>query len=63
MLRYRCRCCHQEFDDPYVYFEKHGFYQPPYEKWVVCPYCLETDFDYATIVDQEAEEIEEEVEE
>ena len=36
---FTCCDCGQTFDEPYVYYETHGFDYGPYERWSVCPYC------------------------
>ncbi len=36
---YFCTDCKKNFFDPKVYFERHAFLPPPYEKHIVCPYC------------------------
>lgn len=41
---YKCEYCGGEFEEPEIYYEKHGLSQGPYEKWAVCPYCGETDY-------------------
>lgn len=53
---YKCRDCHEEFDEPYVYYETHGFTDGPYEEWSVCPYCSSPDWDDCGTVDRELEE-------
>lgn len=53
---YKCRDCHEEFDEPYVYYETHGFTDGPYEEWSVCPYCDSPDWDDCWTVDRELEE-------
>lgn len=53
---YKCRCCLRTFDEPYIYYEHHGFYQPPYEEWSVCPYCGESDWDDEDVVNRELDQ-------
>lgn len=60
MYTYKCRECHEEFDEPYVFYEHHGFQQPPYEEWAVCPRCMSPDWYYKDVVDEEEEEVDEE---
>ncbi len=36
---FACLGCEARFDEPLVYFERHGFRLPPFERWEVCPYC------------------------
>lgn len=57
----RCRECQEQFDAPYVYYETHGFHEPPYEEWQVCPYCGSPD--WVGSIDGEELEFDEEVEE
>ena len=51
---YKCNVCGYEFDEPHVYFERHGFDDGMYEKWSVCPNCGEAD--YTDCVDEEEDE-------
>jgi hypothetical protein len=32
------------FDEPKTEYESHGLDGPPYERWLVCPYCNDNDF-------------------
>ena len=58
---YKCRDCGAEFDEPYVYYERHGFTYGSFEKWSECPHCGSCDYDYAHVVErEEALETEEE---
>lgn len=34
-----CLECHQEFNTPKRWTEKHGLDTPPYEEFIGCPYC------------------------
>lgn len=52
---YKCRNCLRTFEEPYVYYENHGFTSGPFEEWVVCPYCLETGWDDEDTVNKELE--------
>lgn len=35
---YICHNCGEIFDEPHVYYERHGFDDYP-EPWSCCPYC------------------------
>jgi hypothetical protein len=39
-----CTECGLVFDEPKIFFEKHGLDAPPFERWSVCPRCEENDF-------------------
>ena len=41
---YYCPDCGNEFETPEKYEEKHGFTEPPYEMFLVCPNCKSTSF-------------------
>lgn len=41
---YYCPDCGIEFSKPEKYYEKHGFTEPPYETYLVCPHCESTAF-------------------
>lgn len=34
-----CLDCGCEFYEPHEFYEHHGFDQPPFERWLSCPYC------------------------
>ena len=36
---YICDYCEAEFEEPEVFYERHGLSTPPYEKFYVCPFC------------------------
>ena len=60
MYTYKCRECGCEFDEPHVYYERHGFTYGLFEHWSVCPCCGSCDYDESYIVERElAEEAEE----
>ena len=42
-----CNECGFVFDEPKEFYETHGLSTPPYEKWLLCPNCDETDFSEA----------------
>ena len=44
-MSYKCNSCGATFDQPKEVVETHGFDRPPYERWLVCPYCEDSDFD------------------
>ena len=44
-MRYRCNVCGASFDEPKEVIETHGLDHPPYERWEVCPFCREDNFD------------------
>lgn len=57
---YKCRCCGYVFEEPHVYYEAHGFTGGPFEEWIVCPNCYDTDFDLDyKVEEEEAEEVDE----
>ena len=58
---FKCRECGCEFDEPYVYYERHGFTHGPFERWSECPHCGSCDYDDAYVVEaEEARKAEEE---
>lgn len=38
-MKYICLECEGEFDEPKKTTERHNVDSPPYEKFLVCPYC------------------------
>ena len=36
---YTCLNCGRIFEEPKCYVERHGLNSPPYETFLVCPYC------------------------
>lgn len=38
-MSYICLSCHQLFDEPYEYEERHGLESGPFEHWSVSPCC------------------------
>lgn len=38
-MSYICLSCHQTFEEPYEYEERHGFDHGPFEHWSVSPCC------------------------
>jgi hypothetical protein len=53
---YKCRCCLRTFDEPREFWESHGFSYGPAERWSVCPYCGESDWDDESTVNEELED-------
>ena len=53
---YKCRCCLRTFDEPHEYYETHGFNYGPAERWSVCPYCGESDWDDEATVNEELDQ-------
>lgn len=49
MSLYICTDCGTTFDEPKEITEKHGLETPPYEKLLVCPECLGSDYDTAVV--------------
>ena len=49
MTLYICTDCGATFDEPKEIVEKHGLETPPYEKLLVCPECLSSDYDTAVV--------------
>lgn len=41
---FRCNVCNRYFETPDAIEETHGFSNPPYEKFDVCPNCRRDDF-------------------
>lgn len=61
---YKCRECKEYFDEPDYFVEKYEAYGSPwYEKFYVCPYCGDSNYDESWIVEGEEEEEEKEREE
>ena len=54
MAQYKCLVCGYEFDEPSVYYERHGFDYGMSERWSVCPNCGEAD--YTDDCDEEEDE-------
>ena len=50
---FKCRECGCEFDEPHVYYERHGFTHGPFEQWSECPHCGSCDYGDANIVKRE----------
>ena len=44
MAQYKCQVCGYKFDEPNVYYERHGFNYGNGERWSVCPNCGEADY-------------------
>lgn len=44
---YICKNCGRDFEEPDVVYETHGFDYGPYEKWLVCPSCHDSNFEEA----------------
>ncbi len=42
---YKCNECGAVFEEPRTVYDNHGLEGPPYEKWVSCPRCLESDIE------------------
>lgn len=40
-MSYICLSCHQLFDEPYEYEERHGLDHGPFERWRVSPCCYD----------------------
>lgn len=59
---YMCRECGEGFDEPHVYFERHGFTHGPAEQFAVCPCCGSCDWAEAIVVEAELAEVEKEEE-
>ena len=60
-FQYKCREGGCEFDEPHVYYERHGFTHGPFERWSECPHCGSCDYDDAYVVEaEEARKAEEE---
>ena len=58
---FKCRECGCEFDEPHVYYERHGFTHGPFERGSECPHCGSCDYDDAYVVEaEEARKAEEE---
>jgi len=49
MSLYICTDCGATFDEPKEVTETHGLETPPYEKLLVCPECLSSDYDTAVM--------------
>jgi hypothetical protein len=41
---YKCKECLKVFDYPDTVIERHGFKEPPYETFSVCPFCKTTGY-------------------
>lgn len=44
-MEFICNSCGSLFEKPKRMVEKHGFDTPPFEVWLLCPYCLDNDFE------------------
>jgi len=52
---YKCNDCGYEFEYPKIIEESHGLDTPPYERFAVCPCCLDTDYDEIIDIEEEDE--------
>ncbi len=41
---YYCNGCRKHFAMPEIFTERHGFSEPPFEHFAVCPFCKDTRF-------------------